>query len=269
MNISINKVMAAMGVLSIVVLAQTATVSAQTTDLRDNEIKVIAGGDISNDALEILTKKAEPKPEPQPVAPTPKEYVVVDKDNLSKIATAQNTTWVRLWQKNTNIEHPDRIKVGDKLVIPTADEQLADRPLPVEPVQAVISPVAPIAPQRTAPAPNAAKKAPTAAPRRGAVSGNTYEPGQCTWYVKNRRPDLPNNLGNADTWYARARAQGMAVGTTPVAGAAAPRKVGMHVVYVEAVHSDGTITISEMNYNYVPYSTRTKIASASDYYYIY
>ena len=41
-----------------------------------------------------------------------------------------------------------------------------------------------------------------------------------------------------------------------------------HVVYVEAVNGDGTITISEMNYA-GEYSQRTRVASASEFSYIY
>ena len=77
-------------------------------------------------------------------------------------------------------------------------------------------------------------------------TGNRYSPGYCTWYVKNMRPDLPNNLGNANTWVSRAAAQGITTGSTPKAGAVGQR--GMHVVYVESVNADSTVTISEMNH---------------------
>ncbi len=33
----------------------------------------------------------------------------------------------------------------------------------------------------------------------GNASGNNYAAGNCTWYVKSRRADIPNNLGNANT----------------------------------------------------------------------
>jgi surface antigen len=85
----------------------------------------------------------------------------------------------------------------------------------------------------------------TPAPR-GSSSGNLYVPGYCTWYVKNQRPDLPNNLGNAATWVSRAAAQGIPTGSTPQAGAVGQR--GNHVVYVKSVNSDGSVNISEMNH---------------------
>lgn len=103
----------------------------------------------------------------------------------------------------------------------------------------------------------------------GGSEGNLYTPGNCTWYVKNRRPDLPNNLGNADTWFYRAQAQGWNVGYTAKKGAAAQTKAGMHVVYIEGVSLDGsTVTLSEMN-AFGLYSMNTRTAPASDFLYIY
>lgn len=75
--------------------------------------------------------------------------------------------------------------------------------------------------------------------------GNLYTPGNCTWYAKSRRPDLPNNLGNANTWVYRAAEQGIPTGDTPRPGAIGQQ--GMHVVYVESVNGD-EMHISEMNY---------------------
>jgi surface antigen len=172
------------------------------------------------------------QPEPPAVVQTqevqPVEYTGVEGDNLSKIAEKTNSPWLRIWQKNTALTDPDVIKVGDKLIIPTPEEVLADRPLPV-----IVE-----APQVNR------FTASTNPSTRGSSSGNTYTYGYCTWYVKNRRPDLPNNLGNADTWTIRARQQGIGTGTTPVAGAVG--QLGMHVVYVESVNGD-MMTISEMN----------------------
>lgn len=107
-------------------------------------------------------------------------------------------------------------------------------------------------------------------PVRGVSTANTYDAGYCTWYVKERRPDLPNNLGNANTWYARAEAQGLAVGSLARAGAVGTTTAGAegHVVYVESVNSDGTINISEMNHTgWNEYDSRT--VDASLFLYIY
>lgn len=97
-------------------------------------------------------------------------------------------------------------------------------------------------------------------------SGNGYDRCQCTYYAKSKRPDLPNNLGNADTWVIRARAQGIPTGSAPRAGAIGQR--GMHVVYVERVNGDGTIYLSELNYDY-NCGFRYRTAPASSFLYIY
>lgn len=85
--------------------------------------------------------------------------------------------------------------------------------------------------------------------RSGYVSDprNTYAWGYCTWYVKNKRPDLPNSLGNGGQWVANAAARGFATGNVPRAGAVGEQPG--HVVYVESVNANGTVNISEMNYN--------------------
>lgn len=102
-------------------------------------------------------------------------------------------------------------------------------------------------------------------------AGNTYAPGNCTWYAKSRRPDLPNNLGNANTWYVRAAAQGWNVGSTPKKGAVGTTTAGWagHVVYVEGVSLDGQwVTISEMNYGGL-YSMNTRTVFYTEFNYIY
>lgn len=78
------------------------------------------------------------------------------------------------------------------------------------------------------------------------IPGNGYDWGNCTWYAKNRRPDLPNDLGNADAWVYSAQSRGIPTGSTPKIGAIG--QSGMHVVYIEKVNSDGTVSFSEMNF---------------------
>jgi surface antigen len=77
---------------------------------------------------------------------------------------------------------------------------------------------------------------------------NTYLRGQCTWYVAGRR-QIPNNWGNARTWYGRAQSAGWSVGTTPAVGAIAWTSAGWygHVAVVEGI-GNGQVYISEMNY---------------------
>lgn len=102
-------------------------------------------------------------------------------------------------------------------------------------------------------------------------AGNTYTPGNCTWYAKSRRPDIPNSLGNANTWYSRAAALGWNVGLTPKKGAVATTTAGWagHVAYVEGVSLDGIwVTISEMNY-FGLYSMNTRTVHYTEFKYIY
>ena len=101
-------------------------------------------------------------------------------------------------------------------------------------------------------------------------AGNTYAPGNCTWYVKSKRPDLPNMMGNANAWYASAKARGYRTGTMAKTNAVGVSFGGWagHVVYVEKWLGDGKILISEMNVQGL-YSRQTRIASESEFVYIY
>lgn len=104
---------------------------------------------------------------------------------------------------------------------------------------------------------------------RPEIPGNLYAPGNCTWFAKSMRMDLPNNLGNANTWAVRASEQGWTVSPTPHKKAIGVSTVGSlgHVVYVESVNSDGTVSILEMNYSgYGIVSSR--VAQASEFTYI-
>ena len=85
--------------------------------------------------------------------------------------------------------------------------------------------------------------------------GGSYGRGQCTQWAWYKRQDLPNTLGNANTWAKRAAAIGYTVNHTPSAGAIfqTPSGVYGHVGYVESVNSDGSIIVTEMNYNHVKY----------------
>jgi surface antigen len=236
--------------LTAIVLLTPATAVAQPiTDARDAyalfNLRVV---DIQTPPV-VVTPKPAVKPA-EPPKPVPVVYTVVEGDNLTKIGTAQNVEWQRLWAKNTQLTNPDLIHVGDQITVPLPDEVL-DRPLP-----AVVS---------------LPKETPGVAPLRNYDASNTYDYGYCTWYVKNRRgASIPNSLGNANTWYYRASAMGMAVGSEPRAGAVGttPRGALGHVVYVESVNGDGSINISEMNapvFGGVTYRT----ASASEFQYIY
>lgn len=185
-----------------------------------------------------LKQEQEQKPE----KPKEQTYTVVKGDSLTSISELFNVPLQRLWQANLQLTHPDVLNVGEVLKIPHADEVLPERAMPTPPT--IEQPVA-----------------------RGPVTGNTYGYGYCTWYAKNRRPDLPNSLGNANTWYSRYTGN---KGTAPRAGAIGTTTAGGlgHVVYVEAVNADGTVTVSEMNFKgWNIISTRT--VASSNFLYIY
>lgn len=237
--------------------ANTSSVSAQplstfnTNTLKQESFNI---GILAAIKQEATTEQASGASSP---TPEPKVHEVKDSETLTDIATLYETTWVRLFNKNEHIKHPDILAVGDKITIPLADEVLTERSLPEppqpEPVQTEsVASTRAITTSQSYP--------------RGSSSGNTYSPGYCTWYAKNMRPDLPNNLGNADTWVARAAAQGIPTGSTPRVGAIGQQ--GMHVVYVQSVNGDGTVTISEMNFQGL-YVVSTRTVPASYFQYIY
>jgi surface antigen len=86
--------------------------------------------------------------------------------------------------------------------------------------------------------------------------GNPYPRGVCTWYAKDRRPDLPGfwgDYGLAANWPYAAAACGFRVDGLPAAGAVIVFPAGAngayeggHVSYVEAVEPD-VLFISECN----------------------
>jgi surface antigen len=105
--------------------------------------------------------------------------------------------------------------------------------------------------RRSTRATTTARQQVTPTARQGVASpGNTYAYGYCTWWVKAKRPDLPNQLGNANAWLSSAWNTGLATGSAPRPGAAVVTSEGPigHVAYVEAVEGD-EIVISEMNYS--------------------
>lgn len=241
----------------VIILATPATASAITPLKQQSDLSSLFNFNFSRQA-EKPVFLSDQKPEPvkdskplEPKKPEPKVYTVVEGDNLTKIGTKYNVKWQRLWAKNKKLKHPDVIHIGDKITIPEPSERLK-RDLP-----AVVA-----LPAET---PNVVAAAPVY------DGSNSYDYGYCTWYVKNRRgASLPNGLGNANTWYSRAAAMGLAVGSTPKPGAVGTTTRGAlgHVVYVESVNKDGTVTISEMNYKgFGVQSSRT--TSASEFLYIY
>lgn len=240
---------------STIALSITATASAQPFTLSTDYTDIFSLKLNEPEKPIILVQpKKEPEtpkqvetPKPQPVV-----YTVVEGDNLSKIGTQYNVEWQRLWARNTQLDNPDLIHVGDQITIPEPSEQL-QRDLP-----AVVA--------LPAVTPNVVASQPVY------DGSNTYDYGYCTWYVKNRRgASIPNMLGNANQWYYNAQRLGLPVGTEPRPGAVGTTTAGAlgHVVYVESVDGGGKITISEMNALAGWGKMNTRTVNASEFLYIY
>lgn len=201
-------------------------------------------------------EKVEKKVE-EPKVETPKvvTYVVQEGDNLTVIAEKYNISWVRIWQKNEQLKNQDQLNVGDTLTIPANDENLAER--------ALIAPVSVPSPQVV----SNTTSTPTTS-YRGSGGANTYAYGWCTWWVKEKRPDIGGYWGNAGyNWISAAQAAGFSTGSAPRAGA-----IGVtagHVVYVESVNGS-TVNISEMGWGYRANTTPNyRSVPASSFTYIY
>lgn len=196
--------------------------------------------DIGKININLVPQTAQVQPEK--IEPT--KYTVLENDNLTKIADKHQTTWQRLWNKNTHLTNQDVLNVGEIIVIPSVDEVLADRPL-----YKIVSPV----------------------PANGNDSytpNNSYEKGSCTWGVKNWKPEV-GNWSNANNWGYAAASEGWTVSDTPVVGAVAWTARGEygHVALVLATDGD-TVTIKEQNYDWNG-SVRVIDVPTTNYRYIY
>lgn len=133
-------------------------------------IAAIAVGVIGTFQTGTVHAEETVKPTPQNTAA---QVVKVQPGNtLSGIAKEHQTTYVRLYDANTQIEHPDKIFPGQDVRIPAADEQLVSRALPGgTPAVAASQPAAaaPKKQQRAAAAPQ------VAAPADSAVAGGVWD----------------------------------------------------------------------------------------------
>lgn len=77
---------------------------------------------------------------------------------------------------------------------------------------------------------------------------NGYLYGFCTWYVANKRIDIPDNWGNAKNWLSYAQKINWPSGDDPKIGAIVVTNESWagHVAYVELVN-ENSVTVSEMN----------------------
>ena len=87
------------------------------------------------------------------------------------------------------------------------------------------------------------------------TDGYGYGCRQCVsyvaWRVGQERGYIPVNWGNAYDWVASGQAAGYTVSRTPRAGSAGVITAGGspgHIVWVESVNGDGTLTVAQYNY---------------------
>ncbi len=108
---------------------------------------------------------AQTQPAPEPETAQPVMVTVQPGDYLAKIAEENETTYVRIFDANEQIQNPDVINPGQELRIPAADEQLASRvaaaPVPVAVVTQSYQPHA--------------YSAPAAAPAAPVASGSVWD----------------------------------------------------------------------------------------------
>lgn len=122
-----------------------------------------AASTTSKTAVKVAEATETPaKPAP---APAPKMVVVQPGEYLEKIAGDNQTTSLRLFYANTGVSNPDLIFPNQQLRVPTAEEALAPREVPVN--QSIPTPTPVASTQAAAPAP--------AAPRASAPVSN-YAP---------------------------------------------------------------------------------------------
>ncbi|WP_323703999.1 LysM peptidoglycan-binding domain-containing protein [Mammaliicoccus sp. Dog046] len=101
---------------------------------------------------------------------------------------------------------------------------------------------------------------------------NLYDWGQCTYYVFDRRGQAGSSIstywGDAKYWAGAAQADGFRVDSTPAVGSIMQSTAGQygHVAYVESINADGSLLISETNYNTPPGVTDYRTIPASEVY---
>ncbi|EKU48511.1 CHAP domain-containing protein [Staphylococcus massiliensis] len=104
---------------------------------------------------------------------------------------------------------------------------------------------------------------------------NLYNWGQCTYYAFERRQQLGKGVGslwgNANNWASAARSNGYTVNNTPSVGAIFQSGNGAygHVGVVEAINADGSIQVSEMNWNGVGVKSYRNVSNTGAYNYIH
>jgi surface antigen len=162
-------------------------------------------------------------------------YVVKNGDTLDTLAQKYQSDKARIVSKN-NLELSGLV-VGQRIVLPGGVLPENERPGYISPRRSVTT-----------------TGVVTRNPLYTVQAGNRYTYGTCTWYVYNRRAEVGRPIGslwgNANMWAYSARAAGYVVTVgNPNVGDIMQNGGGLgHVAFVEEVHADGSILVSEMNW---------------------
>lgn len=171
-------------------------------------------------------------------------YKVQEGDTLTKIAGKyKNVNIQKVISFNKLEDNGSKLKPGDILILPGAKMKPTPKPTPSQQIAS-----------RSTESNNRASAGVRRYTGGGSMWGSgpwprhSFPYGWCTWYVATRRY-VPWG-GNAGTWIHNCKRYGFKTGRTPVVGAIVVTRESWwgHVGYVEAVYSNGTFKISEMNY---------------------
>lgn len=172
----------------------------------------------------------ELKPKIKPPQLKKQKHTVVSGDNLTKIAKQYNTTVDRLWRKNKQIKHPDRLIVGRQITIPERSEKLKERKYPTQAQTAV----------RQAQNGPGLKPAITAPASIGGLSGSVGSVSPYGNCVNEPGVNSPNNGTNPIAW--------PITSTTPSIGATALWTYN-HTGVVTGIYDGGQyIEVRHQNY---------------------
>lgn len=171
-------------------------------------------------------------------------YMVKSGDTIDSIAGKYKADRDQILSYN-GLPANGELTVGDQIIIPNGQKE-TPIPKPIAPSTGGLQP-------RQYATPGGGTPDDISGSRKlegKAGTGHRFPYGYCTWYVAQKRY-VPWS-GNAGTWIYNAKAMGYRTGRTPAAGSmivTTENRYYGHVALVESVNGDGTITVSEMNYN--------------------
>jgi len=248
-------------------------------------VMVDEGGAVGNVSFGRYSTIIKPVdiPTSAPTSHLPTTYVIQNGDTLPKIAKTFGVTVSQIRWSNSSLFTNDAIIAGESIVIPPTpgvvvtvkngetvqslatkyqvdaltimdynrlrDPQLAAGTIVVIPGGVGPAfPPPPAAYQTTQLGGGGAMPTVVKSCCLGPYANSRFPAGWCTYYVATWRN--VTWTGDAGWWYDNAKAQGYAVGSQPRAGAIMVTWESYlgHVAYVESVNSDGSWTVSEMNY---------------------